>query len=405
MKSHPLKVARESHHWSQAKLAKELGVSVRSVSRWEQGLAVPFPYYRRQLCTLFDKTAEELGLPSDIDENEILEEAPSPMAQPSEPDSPVEDEVDGLPAVGQGSSGYWQDRYYENVTAFANALQDASKDALSIPPTILLPQLPSSLSKTSPQPAKGLPQAAETSPEPAEALPQAAEMSTLPEAVRSTQPAQSPGDIWRIVLLVVAIVVVIASGARLWYIIASSSVSVHSTAPAIGKDNPTSLANVSTPVMATPTRATSGGTPSVSLPSPTPAPTPLASYEAESVLNTLADGATVLKCPRCSGREKVGYIGLNYNIKINGILQFNNIYKNSGGKYKLTIYYLLSGIDVPTGYMSVNGGPAVGFNVPSTANGKVVGTLTIMVSLNAGDNTIEFSNPSACAPDIDRIVV
>src|SRR5205823_3610305 len=74
---------------------------------------------------------------------------------------------------------------YENVTAFANALQDASKDAISIPTTILSPQLPTSLSKMSPQPAKA-------SREPAEVLPQAAEMLTLPEAARSTQPSQSP---------------------------------------------------------------------------------------------------------------------------------------------------------------------------------------------------------------------
>jgi len=143
------------------------------------------------------------------------------------------------------------------------------------------------------------------------------------------------------------------------------------------------------------------GTPSVSL----PLPTPLASYEAESVLNTVAGGATILKCSTCSGGEKVGYIGRDYNTHTNGTLQFNNIYKNVGGTYELTIYYLLSGIDMPTGYMSVNGGLAVGFNVPSTANAKIIGTLNITVSLNAGNNTIQFSNPSIDAPDIDRIVV
>ncbi|HEY4035403.1 MAG TPA: hypothetical protein VGL94_15705 [Ktedonobacteraceae bacterium] len=159
--------------------------------------------------------------------------------------------------------------------------------------------------------------------------------------------------------------------------------------------------------MTSPTGTTSGGTPSVSVPllTPTPTPAPPVSYEAESDLNTLTEGATVLKCPKCSGMEKVGYIGLDYNTHTNGTLQFNNIYKSIGDKYELTIYYILSGIDVPTEYTSVNDGPAMAFNVPNTANTKVVGTLTLIVSLNAGNNTIEFSNPTADAPDIDRIIV
>ena len=44
MKSHPLKVARELRGWSQAKLAEEIGTTSRSVSRWEQGLALPYPH-------------------------------------------------------------------------------------------------------------------------------------------------------------------------------------------------------------------------------------------------------------------------------------------------------------------------------------------------------------------------
>ena len=62
MKSNPLKVERELRGWSQARLAEALGTSARSVSRWEQGLAVPYPHYRKMLCNLFGKTAQELGL-------------------------------------------------------------------------------------------------------------------------------------------------------------------------------------------------------------------------------------------------------------------------------------------------------------------------------------------------------
>jgi serine/threonine protein kinase len=145
---------------------------------------------------------------------------------------------------------------YETVTAFANALQDASKDAISIPTTILSPQLPTSLSKMPTQPAKALPQTAETSREPAEALPQAAEMLTSPEAARSTQPSQSPRDIWQVMLLVIAIVAVIGSGVRLWYNITSSHVSTRSTASTtikgISVTQPTMLASPITTVHLTP---------------------------------------------------------------------------------------------------------------------------------------------------------
>jgi transcriptional regulator with XRE-family HTH domain/tetratricopeptide (TPR) repeat protein len=62
MKIHPLKYERELRGWSQAKVAEEIGTTVRSVSRWERGIAVPYPYFREQLCTLYGKNAIELGL-------------------------------------------------------------------------------------------------------------------------------------------------------------------------------------------------------------------------------------------------------------------------------------------------------------------------------------------------------
>src|SRR5437762_10669959 len=80
MKPHPLKVERELRGWSQARLAEELGTTTRSVSRWEQGIALPFPYYREQLCTLFNKTARELGLLLHAGENNDREESSLPSA-------------------------------------------------------------------------------------------------------------------------------------------------------------------------------------------------------------------------------------------------------------------------------------------------------------------------------------
>ena len=90
MKPHLLKAEREKRGWSLAKLAEVLGTTTRTVSRWEQGLAVPYPYYREQLCILYDKTAEELGLLSDTKQSDVVvEEAIPPVPEPVVPDVPV----------------------------------------------------------------------------------------------------------------------------------------------------------------------------------------------------------------------------------------------------------------------------------------------------------------------------
>src|SRR5205823_12855307 len=83
MKIHPLKYERELRGWSQAKVAEEIGTTVRTVSRWEHGLAIPYPYFREQLCTLFGKNAVELGLVSE-EEQEPPEDtsAPSILSMP-----------------------------------------------------------------------------------------------------------------------------------------------------------------------------------------------------------------------------------------------------------------------------------------------------------------------------------
>jgi hypothetical protein len=53
----------------------------------------------------------------------------------------------------------------------------------------------------------------------------------------------------------------------------------------------------------------------------------------------------------------------------------------------------------------VNGGPATVFDGSPTGSYSTVATLNVVVSLNAGNNTIEFYNPQDKAPDIDKIVV
>jgi tetratricopeptide (TPR) repeat protein/transcriptional regulator with XRE-family HTH domain len=70
---HPLKVERKLRGWSQSKIAEALGITTRTVSRWEQGLSVPYPYYREQLCALFGKNARELGMLIGNEEDDLME--------------------------------------------------------------------------------------------------------------------------------------------------------------------------------------------------------------------------------------------------------------------------------------------------------------------------------------------
>ena len=104
MKPHPLKVERELHGWSQAKVAEAVGTNVRTVIRWEQGQSVPYPYYREQLCTLFGKNARELGLLVQEDDAASGQEKPQD-AQPitSTPAGVLFDPA--IPSAPGGTSG------------------------------------------------------------------------------------------------------------------------------------------------------------------------------------------------------------------------------------------------------------------------------------------------------------
>lgn len=57
-----LKAERERRGWSQQEVADKIGSTPLSVSRWESGITTPKPYFRYQLCDLFGKSIQELGL-------------------------------------------------------------------------------------------------------------------------------------------------------------------------------------------------------------------------------------------------------------------------------------------------------------------------------------------------------
>lgn len=52
---------RIRHNWRQHDLADLLGTTPLTIQRWERGTHQPGPYFRTKLCTLLDKSPEELG--------------------------------------------------------------------------------------------------------------------------------------------------------------------------------------------------------------------------------------------------------------------------------------------------------------------------------------------------------
>lgn len=72
-----LKRARYEMGWTQTELAEKVGTTFETVSRWERGIKAPSAYYRRKLCDVFGKKAEELGL---LVETDIM---PAPGPAPS----------------------------------------------------------------------------------------------------------------------------------------------------------------------------------------------------------------------------------------------------------------------------------------------------------------------------------
>ena len=70
--NHQLRQERIARNWRQHDLAEQLETTAVTVKRWERGSHQPSLYFRAKLCTLFGKSAQELGLVSSA----VSEEAP-----------------------------------------------------------------------------------------------------------------------------------------------------------------------------------------------------------------------------------------------------------------------------------------------------------------------------------------
>ncbi|WP_369192032.1 CBM35 domain-containing protein [Streptomyces sp. R08] len=142
-------------------------------------------------------------------------------------------------------------------------------------------------------------------------------------------------------------------------------------------------------------KITGGSTPPSSPPPTSPPPGGNVSYEAEAA--TLAGGTTVTSCAHCSGGQKLSYLGNG------GTATFNNISEPAAGSYTMTVSFMSVG-QARTAIVTVNGVKQT-VSFPETPDYNTVVTKNVTVQLKAGTNTIQFSNPTAGAPNLDRITV
>ena len=120
---------------------------------------------------------------------------------------------------------------------------------------------------------------------------------------------------------------------------------------------------------------------------------------AEAAGNTLAGGAKVAGCTACSGGQKVGFVGNG------GTLTFTGVTAAVAGSYQVAIGYCDGSTTGRQAVVSVNGGAGQTLTFTPTGSFSTPGTMTVTLTLVAGTNTIQFGNPTAYAPDFDKISI
>lgn len=124
-------------------------------------------------------------------------------------------------------------------------------------------------------------------------------------------------------------------------------------------------------------------------------------YEAESSVNALTGETRTRAVPEASGGLVVGFVG---NGGANS-LQFNNITVPASGTYRVTISHIST--DTRTAELYVNGKLYTKLSLAPSGGWSTVRTSIVYVDLNAGANTLKFSNSTAdmYTPDFDKLEV
>ncbi|WNS46710.1 S-layer homology domain-containing protein [Paenibacillus sp. MMS20-IR301] len=119
--------------------------------------------------------------------------------------------------------------------------------------------------------------------------------------------------------------------------------------------------------------------------------------EAEAPGNLVTGKARIADSSVSSGGQKVT------DLYQNSSLQFTDVTVPAAGTYLIRISYI-SGDPRPV-YMQVNQGPDEMLDLPRTASWNTVGTYDAEAVLQAGLNTITFSDHNWYSPDMDKIEV
>ncbi|GGV38767.1 hypothetical protein GCM10010495_65140 [Kitasatospora herbaricolor] len=116
---------------------------------------------------------------------------------------------------------------------------------------------------------------------------------------------------------------------------------------------------------------------------------------------TLGGGAQVADCSTCLDGKLVGNIGGTSNT---GTLTLN-VTAETAGTYQLQIDYINGDPAPRTGNITVNGGTANPVSFPSNGSWTVLQNKTVTVILQAGNNTVQFGNPTGWAASVSTVTV
>lgn len=133
-------------------------------------------------------------------------------------------------------------------------------------------------------------------------------------------------------------------------------------------------------------------------PSRQPAQAAGAGFEAEAA-QVVLDGASRSGCGDCSGGGKIGNLNPDSTATVPGIIA------DGAGTYDVVVHYL-SGDDSRALTITPNDGEPITAPVPSTGGWDRVGTVTVSIPLQAGENRLIISAPDGSwGPDVDRLVI
>ncbi len=130
-----------------------------------------------------------------------------------------------------------------------------------------------------------------------------------------------------------------------------------------------------------------------------PVPVFSALYEADASGNTLTGTAVIQSCAACYDGTDVGFIGSGSGRS--GTLTVNNVTVPTSGRYTLLIAYSNADGAPRVADVSINGGTPTSASFPIAGKDfDTVGIFPLVVTLNAGSNSITFANPTGYGPNV-----